>query len=645
MNKGTPIWEQHIEKAVLGIALLLLLGVFALIVLDLDPISADVSGRTYSPAELGEVMVERSQELGRKLRPDSAADVTQLEAIEIDGGAGFAAALDRRIGPSSQTPLIAPRLASALLPEQIGSVDVWYYEPDFAALRMNTAVTQSINTIAPEEFDDPALETSGEYILTGTDADVVWTTPAATIDLRGIRRELANADTRSDPPRNQIPSNWYNDRPYVVDVVFERQVLDASDRTWGPIETVEVFPGAFSLRAMIASKAAADELDADFRSDVWFNLDDKVKQLEILRPEFFATVNDWDGISAIDESESPQESAEDEGLDEDEAEKRRRIRALNGLIESKGREIRRITGTLNELGGPLEADEVDPDSGSSGGRRPDDRNSPGIGGSDGIAGSGAGRKNSSSNALSEADKKRRIKLTTKLRDVQQRLADLQAQLAELDPTADTEAEIGGPEIKVSDLASDIDVLVWCHDLFVDQGMTYRYRVRVDLFNPFFGRGSLLLKQQAKLADEFQITSKTSDWSDPVTIDPPVEFFVVRATDGTGSMGMGQARIEMYRYLNGKRILETFTVEPGEPIGGVEVTGGEEVDFTSGWYLVDVIDDPASSDDQGLDREDNARVVCRRMDGKTVEMVVPTEQLKDRIRNKRRFQAESGESSS
>ena len=644
MNKGMPIWEQHVEKAVLGIAVILLLGAFALIVLDLDPISADVSGRTYSPAELGDVMVERSQELGRKLRPDSAADVSQLEAIEIDGGAGFAAALDRRIGPSGRPPRIAPGLASALLPAQIGSVDVWYYEPDFKALRMDAAVAQSINTIAPSEFDDPSAAPSDDYILTGTTADVVWTTPAAVIDLQGIRRELSNAAMRSDPPRNEIPSNWYNDRPYVIDVVFERQVMDASRGTWGPIETVEVFPGAFSLREMIADKAAADELDADFRSDVWFNLDDKVKQVEILRPEFFATVNDWDALSTIEESTVTEASAEEEGLDEEEADRQRRIRELKGRIKSKTTEIRRISGTLSELGGPLEEDEVDPGSGSSGGRRPGDRGSPGIGGSDGIAGSGAGRKSGASNALSEADKQRRIKLTAKLGQAERRLETLQSQLAELDPTAETEAEVDGPEIDVVDLAVDGDVRVWCHDLYVDQGMTYRYRVRVDMFNPFFGRGSLLLKEQAKLADEFTITSKTSDWSDPVKIDPPVEFFVVRATDGGGSMGMGQARIEMYRYVDGRRIVETFTVEPGEPIGGPEFIDGQDVDFTSGWYLVDVVDDPASIDG-ALDREDNARVVCRRMDGKTVEMVVPTDQLRDRTRTKRRFEAESAAASS
>ncbi len=652
MNKGMPIWEQHIEKLVLGLVVILLMAVFALIVLDLDPISAEVSGRSYSPAELGDVMVERSQELGRKLGPNSSADTSQFEAIVVDGGQGFAAALDRRLGPDEVPPRIAAKLASSLLPEEIGSVDVWYHEPEFAAPVMGATVMQNINTLDSQEFNRVPelneLKESSDVILAGSDADVVWTTPVATINLRGVRRELAETSKRSDPPRNQIPSNWYNERPYVIDVVFERQTMDERSGTWGPIERVEAFPGAFSLRQLVADQTAANELDADFRFDVWFNLDDKVKQMEILQPDFFATVNDSDSDPTM--AATTYEDAVEEGLDEEEDERQRRVNELNRRIKVKNQEIRRITGTLNELGGPLEEEEANAGSGSgsgsSGRGRDRDTGGGGFGGSgSGMGAGGAGRKSGGSSAVGEADKKRRVKLTGRLRQLEKQLEDLQKDLAEVDPEANlSDMTDSGPEIEVMDLQASDEAMVWCHDLRVEQGKTYRYRVRIDFFNPFFGRGSLLLKEQAKLADVFTITSETSEWSAPVTIYPPVEFFVVRATDNTGSLGLGQARVEMYRYVNGKRVSETFTIQPGEPIGGTETIDGQKVDFSSGWYLVDVVDDPAAMDG-ALDREDNARVVCRRLDGRTVELLVPSEELRQPSRSRLKYDADSAASSS
>ena len=645
MNKGMPIWEQHIEKLVLGLAVILLMAVFALIVLDLDPISAEVSGRSYSPAELGDVMVERSQELGRKLGPDSSANTSQFEAIVVDGGQGFAAALDRRLGPDEAPPRIASKLAMSLLPEEIGSVDVWYYEPEFPAPVMGATVMQNINTLDPQEFNRvPELMGTSDVILTGSDADVVWTTPVATIDLRGVRRELAKSSMRSEPPRNQIPSNWYNERPYVIDVVFERQAMDEQSGAWGPIERVEAFPGAFSLRQLVADKTVANELDADFRFDVWFNLDDKVKQMEILQPDFFATVNDSDSVPTM--AATTYDDAVEEGLDEEEVERQRRVNELNRRIKIKNQEIRRLTGTLNELGGPLEEDEMDAGSGSSGRGRDGGAGGGGFGGGgSGMGAGGSGRKSGGSSAVSEADKKRRVKLTARLRQLEKQLEGLQDDLAEADPEAGpSDVMDSGPEIEVMDLQVSDQAMVWCHDLRVEQGKTYRYRVRVDLFNPFFGRGSLLLKGQSKLADVFTITSETSEWSAPVTIDPPVEFFVVRATDNAGALGLGQARVEMYRYVNGKRMSETFTIQPGEPIGGTETIDGQEVDFSSGWYLVDVVDDPAATDG-ALDREDNARVICRRIDGRTVELLVPSEELRQPSRSRLKYDADSAASSS
>jgi hypothetical protein len=205
---------------------------------------------------------------------------------------------------------------------------------------------------------------------------------------------------------------------------------------------------------------------------------------------------------------------------------------------------------------------------------------------------------------------------------------LQEQLSELNPDAGSMDVQLDPGAAVPDLAVADELLVWTHDLDVEQGATYRYRCRVELFNPFFARGRQLLPEQQPLAESFGLSSAMSEWSAPISINPPVEFFVVKARDGAGSLGMGEARIELYRYFEGALRTEQFTVQPGERIGRAATVDGTTVDFTTDWYLVDVVSDPAAAEGPGLDREENATIICRRIDGRELRIRVPSAQQAD-----------------
>jgi len=629
MNKGMPFWEQHLEKMVLGLSVLVLLAVFAMMVLGTADITAEIDGRSYGPSEVDSVMVQKAQELGQKLSPEASADVASLEAIDGTGASGFRERIVAKVSPSSTLPRVAPALAASLLPEEVGSVDVWYHEPSIDSPAIRSRVVQTIDTIEPTEFDRVAELSS----LVPANGDVVWTTPVATLDLAGIRRELQSQPRGTNPPRNVIPSNWYNDRPYVLDLVFERQTLGA-DGQWGDIEVIGPPPGMPELRTQIRQAEEDDALNASFKEFVWLNLDDRVQQLELLQPEFYATVNDRLSIGDLEAEtdevgEAPVDAAE-AALRQQQSELRRRIK---DRVASAGR----LEATLDELGGPLREDEV-PGSGPGGGAgRGSGRGSsrgggggpPGgdpNGGGQGF-GSGAGRKTGSSDG-SAADKRRRIALTLKLERMTAEIKRLQEQLAELDPEGGAmEFEVDAAAV-IPDLAEADELLVWTHDLAVEQGATYRYRCHAVLFNPFFARGRQLLPDQQSLAESFGLSSANSDWSDPVTINPPVEFFVVKARDEGGDLGMGEARFELYRYADGALRTEQFTVQPGERIGRSATVDGAVIDFATDWYLVDVIADPAAPEGPGLDREENATVVCRRIDGAEVRIRVPSTQQAD-----------------
>ena len=252
-------------------------------------------------------------------------------------------------------------------------------------------------------------------------------------------------------------------------------------------------------------------------------------------------------------------------------------------------------------------------------------------------GGAAGRKSGGSMS-NEADRRRRIGLTKKLNRLMQEIERFETQLSALNPEAKMELETGN-EVELKDVATADEMLVWAHDLGVEPGKTYRYRCRILMFNPFFARGRQLLPDQQGLAESFEIASAVSEWSSPVQVAPPVEFFVVRASDGGGSLGMGEARIELYRYEGGARRTEQFTVQPGERIGRKARVGDSMVDFQTDWYLVDVIDDPAADGRSGVDAKDDATVICRRLDGTERRIQVPSKQVIDPQRTRLRVDAD------
>jgi hypothetical protein len=631
MNKGMPFWEQHLEKMVLGLSVVVLLAVFAMMVLGTADITAEIDGRTYGASEVDDVMVQKAQELGSRLSPEATADVSAFDAIDGSGAGGFRDRLTAGVSPSSRLPRVAPALAASLLPEEVGSVDVWYYEPSLDAPQIRSQVVQTIDTIDPSEFDRVAELSS----LAKANGDVVWTTPVATLDLDGIRRELAAQTRGTTPPRNAIPSNWYNERPYILDIVFERETLGV-DGSWGDLAVVSPPPGTPELRSQIVKAKDEDALNASFKQFVWLNLDDRVQQLELLQPDFYATLNDRLSIGDLESTATDVEST---SVDASEAAAKQEEAELRRRIKDRVSSASRLEATLDELGGPLrEEEDTGAGAGGSAGRGGGSGRGSGRGGGGGPPGgdpngggagfgSGAGRKTGSSDG-SAADKRRRIALTLKLERMKAEIKRLQEQLAELDPNAGTIDLEMNPGTSLPDLAVADEILVWTHDLAVEQGATYRYRCRAVTFNPFFARGRQLLPDQQSLAESFGLSSATSDWSAPVTINPPVEFFAVKASDSSGSLGMGEARFELYSYTDGALRSELFTVEPGERIGRAATVGGRMVDFTTDWYLVDVIADPAAPEGPGLDQEENATVICRRLDGTEIRIRVPSSQQAD-----------------
>jgi len=147
----------------------------------------------------------------------------------------------------------------------------------------------------------------------------------------------------------------------------------------------------------------------------------------------------------------------------------------------------------------------------------------------------------------------------------------------------------------SDLAKIREPLVfWAHDDTVEPGKSYRYRIRLGVFNPIAGTDQFS-EQDKPLKNNAILWSRFSDVTETVEIPGRLYFF---------PHGVQQAAkavtVTVCRYALGYWYSEDFTVKQGEVIGKVvesepveaeeeqEITVPETIDYATGAVLVDVI---------------------------------------------------------
>ena len=144
--------------------------------------------------------------------------------------------------------------------------------------------------------------------------------------------------------------------------------------------------------------------------------------------------------------------------------------------------------------------------------------------------------------------------------------------------------------------------VWFHDDTVESGKTYRYRMRVKLWNRYWGKMKAL-----KDPGQARHTVLVGDWSlpsDSITVTPSTYFFVSSATPNKHA-----ARVDVYKWRQGDWLKEPFVVSVGDVIGGTaQVETGildrktlneirADVDFSTGAVILDLrFDEPVISRD-------------------------------------------------
>jgi hypothetical protein len=168
-------------------------------------------------------------------------------------------------------------------------------------------------------------------------------------------------------------------------------------------------------------------------------------------------------------------------------------------------------------------------------------------------------------------------------------------------------------LKISDRIDfeSLDVLTcWAHDDTIAEAGTYKYRLRLGLFNPVVGR-DWFYPEEEHFKNQVILWSAYSEPTEPVEIYPMVEFFPM----AVASADDGGVKIRVSKYFQGRWQSSEFDVRLGETIGRVVepksstvstsgtvmptdpmmymmmrpgFVSNEPVDYNTGTVLVDVV---------------------------------------------------------
>ncbi len=133
--------------------------------------------------------------------------------------------------------------------------------------------------------------------------------------------------------------------------------------------------------------------------------------------------------------------------------------------------------------------------------------------------------------------------------------------------------------------------LWAYDLSITPGRTYRYRSRVFLYNWYVGVVSRVVDRAD--AVKIQLVGRWSDPSEPIEIEDDTYFYLA-----SGNSATKEARVDVYKWFLAQWHKQQYRVEVGEPIGGtkrVRIMQPDgmpserpiEVDFRTGAVVVDL----------------------------------------------------------
>jgi hypothetical protein len=642
-NRWLQLVETHVEKGVLGLTGLFMVAMLWMYLIK-SPNSVEYGGEQCGPRELMESVKRDADALDRAVR-DAKADEPVVKdyshELEQDHDRGIFAETPQA-GPaltptlaraaSFGRPIVVPGLEDAE-GDAAGSIVVEApLRPSQPKLRTGRSlVVREQRQIA--ESGAPAVTTPEEPAKS---EEVAWVSVAAYFNKKAQYDEMIKA--------GYAP---YRSKAYVVGTEVQRQeVLSTGEYSdWDNVVAGKAMPKLELHEPQFDDQTGElinkDELRQDFALV-------KAAQPELMQPPFYdVEAGDFWEVPALAGHEDEAEDEEEEVAEEAEA----------PALAARGR-----------TAGPPPPGATVGRSGRTGGGRSAARSSGrgvgrgGIGRSRGPvvgreAGTGGG---GTTDARAEAEERRaaRKQIGTDLNDAKRMLGrkefDAARRLAQeimhdthatkgdlrkaqqiikaaerwLEIQAERGGGTGGPvgrgaggltplsgrrvssvsqreAIELITNPATGEPAVWFHDDTVEAGKTYRYRMRVKLWNRYVGRTRSMKDPEA--AKQPVVVGDWSFPSEPITVTPSTYFFV-----SGGRPADQSASVDVWKWRNGFWKKERFDVAVGDVIGGPsKIRTGEydkdgdevvaEVDFTTGAVVLDLrFTDPVEQRRRGKD---------------------------------------------
>lgn len=532
--KNINIFERHIEKIIVGVCVLA--AVYFLYTYAISgSYKVEVSGVAKTPAEVEDDIRRAGKNLEANLR--NATVPEQLQTLEVAPYAeDFRERFERPILADIAT-YEAPIGQPALDPKLLGTGQV-LQNRSYA----ETKPPQPLNVRARADFGvldvSPSSPTYDQLVSVVGDSQPmdVWYVSVQAMYNMGVWRQKQT----SEPQDARVPGDWTRASSFVVDVVLERQTWDPYAGQWGPVETIDPIPSETNFRDLPQRPSKPE-------ADRWIQTI-QLQQDNLSKPPFapMTPTRPWLPPDVVGRLTPAQVT---------------RLRE----IDSEMADLRR------QLDGEPSAAPVGPASG--GGRGFDAQ-------FDGADLSPAARRSMGIGRAPVATGDQSAPMSTKA--IIDRMKSLNSEYLQLVGAKEADQDGDDP------LAPQVidQVKVWQHDMTVQPGMSYRYRIVVGLVNPLFQRIQLGNDQRRTQFFKLVRLSEPSAWTDPITIPEKKQFFVV-ASDPSRRV----ATVEVWTIFDGAWRTTKFEVQAGDPIGSVrQITSNRmemDIDLNVDATVVDI----------------------------------------------------------
>jgi hypothetical protein len=429
--------------------------------------------------------------------------------------------------------------------------------------------------------------------------DFRWVSVSASFNFEDWRTVLESDPT--EPNMVRIPEQIYREKIAITDVILERQQWDVEKDTWGEIQRLPAMP---NNELGYRNPPAIWPADEAVRTVRWI----KENRRDVTKPPFpHLKRGVW--------------KRPDVDFNKLNAQQKRQFEQLAGQIEQLQQQIAALeqqgVNEDNEALQPAGADRPVGGGPATGV----------VGGKGAIATRRTGNRGNNESTPANDLKSLRKHVDQLIRQSEVVLGigeeqDIDLLGGDLDAVARANASDAAGQQRS---AVPNQVTIWAHDISVQPGKSYRYRLLVNVLNPLFRDRRIPVPQQKEYHDKLSITSVASEWTSYVTIDAKTYFFVVNAHKQKNT-----AQIEVYTIFNGRVVYREFTPSPGDLIGGnVELSDEgfqRNVNLEIGATLVDIQFDVPSHG--GLTSNTHRIVYLDEASGELLERTVQDDKKKE-----------------